>query len=108
MAKGFISSFNMNLHSKIGLITLYSYAVFNIHLTTVNYIVCLKVVFLFHCVMVPNAHTPYPLAYYEHTGLPTKNNTAETTVGNFYCFFTLMIPYNCKLVSLNQPFNCYF
>ena len=35
------------------------------------------------------------------TGLPTKDETSETTVRNIYCLFiTFMILCNCKFVSL--------
>ena len=34
------------------------------------------------------------------TGLPTKNETSETTAVNLcYLYFIFMIPCNCKLVS---------
>ena len=36
-----------------------------------------------------------------HTGLPTQDETSETTIGNQYtaCFLIFKIPCNCKLVS---------
>ena len=48
-----------------------------------------------------------------YAGLPTKDETSETTVWNVFCFFRIfMVPCNCKLVffleSLNKPLNdCY-
>ena len=51
-----------------------------------------------------------------YAGLPTKDETSETTVWNVFCFFRIfMVLCNCKLVffsqiikSLNKPLNdCY-